>query len=272
MIKESKRNRRVKVDTDSTKSKQKKAGKKFDTKGETKEVAQDIGNRKKFHDQDLVSIAPKNERQEEFFYCYYSNTPIILLDGYPGVGKSFLATYVALRDIFDTSTPYEKLVIVRSAVESGTSIGFLPGTEEEKMEPFEAPYKAITSEVMSNFKNPYDHLKSLGYLDFMLTIHARGINLDNSIILIEEAQCMDYDELKTIITRTGVNSRVIITGDENQDDLKRKRRKSGMSRLKDVFVNMKQDSVGVINFKKEDIVRSGLVKEFIIADFETEET
>lgn len=266
-MKETKENRRKKVDDGSNRTTRK--YKKFNTEGEKDSVAKDLGNRKKFHDQDLISIKPKNETQKDFFYSYYSQTPIILLDGYPGVGKSFLATYLALRDIFDESTPYEKLIIVRSAVESGTSIGFLKGDLKEKMEPFEAPYKDITSEIMTNFKNPYEHLKSLGYLEFMLTIHARGINLNNSIILIEESQCMDYEELKTIITRTGINSRVIITGDENQDDLKRKRRESGLSKLKKVFMNMRQESVSVINFKKQDIVRSGIVKDFIIADFET---
>ena len=266
-MKETKKNRRKKID-DKVKNPSKN-NKKFDTKGESDEVSQNLGNRKKFHNHDLISVKPKNERQKEFFCSYFSQTPIILLDGYPGVGKSFLATYLALTDIFDDSTAYEKLLIVRSAVESGSSIGFLKGNLEEKMEPFEAPYKDMTSEIMTNFKSPYDHLKSLGYLQFMLTIHARGINLNNSIILIEEAQCMDYDELKTIITRAGVNSRIIITGDENQNDLKRKRRESGLSHLKNVFMNMRQESVSIINFKKEDIVRSGIVKEFIIADFET---
>ena len=238
----------------------------LDTKNETDEASAKIA-KKRFNPHDLASVSLKNLNQERFVQLYYDDTPLLLATGWPGTAKSFLSIYCALSEVFDDSTPYDKLIIVRSAVET-RSVGFLPGTLEEKSFYFESPYRALFSEIMPQFKEGYDHCKSLGYVEFMLTTHIRGLSLHNCIVLVEEAQNMDIGELRSVLTRAGLNTRILINGDSFQDDLQRKREKSGLGDLKRIFEKMPASYFGHIHYDKEDIVRSGLVKEFVIADFE----
>lgn len=245
----------------------KRAKRPLDTCNESMDVALDLGKRKKFTTKDLANVVPLNLTQEHFIEMYQENTPIITATGYPGTAKSFLSVYCALCDIFDNTCAYDKLIIVRSAVET-RSVGFLKGSLEEKTEPFEAPYRELLSEMMPKFNDAYTHAKNLGYVEFMLTTHIRGLNIRNAVILIEEAQNMDIDELRSIITRAGEDSRILITGDALQDDLKRKREKSGLVQLKSILERMPDAYHDGVEYSKEDIVRSGLVKEFVIADFE----
>lgn len=268
MVASSKRKRRVKKRKDMRKEDGTiKAKRKFDTIAENLDVMQDIGKRKRFSPEDLANIKPLNETQKRFIELYFQDIPIIMATGWPGTSKSFLSIYCALNEVFDNSSPYDKLIIVRSAVET-RSVGYLKGSLEDKAEPFELPYKAIFSEIMPRFNDAYYHAKNLGYVDFMLTTHIRGINIKNSVILIEEAQNMDIDELRSVITRTGEESRILITGDVLQDDLKRKKEKSGLEQLKRILLRMPREYYACVEYSKNDIVRSGIVKEFVIADFE----
>lgn len=141
-------------------------------------------------------------------------------------------------------------------------------TLDEKQQPYEAPYQAITKEIIK-YNDPYPNLKSLGYVEFVMCTHLRGITFDNAIIIIEECQNYDYEMLYTCISRAGTNSRIILTGDVRQDDLISKRKKSGLPHLLNVFRNMPYRSTVEIEFKAEDVVRSGIVRDFVIADFET---
>lgn len=242
---------------------------KFDTKSEDVLAQQQIGVRKRFHPQDMVSFSAKNDRQKEFFQKWYEGIEIISLLGAPGVGKSVLAMYAALDGVFRSDTPYEKVVIIRSIVGCGEEVGFLKGSLEEKLEPYEAPYKSLTKELMK-FNDPYPMLKQLGYIDFVPTTFLRGQTFDNAIIVVEECQNYDYQTLYTAITRCGINSRVILTGDSKQNDLASKRKISGLERLNKVFLNMPYGSTHTINFTVNDVVRSGIVADFVIADYETE--
>ena len=238
---------------------------KFDTSGENDhEKIRSIGNRKKFHPHDLISISPLTENQKEFFYAYNSNVPMILQSGCAGTGKTFLALYSALHQVFDPSTPYEKVCIFRSAVDS-RKIGFLPGSEDDKGSAYETPYQQIAADVMK-FNNPYPMLKSLGYLEFHLTSHKRGTTFDNTIFLLDEIQNFDSGELMTILTRCGENSRIILCGDSKQNDLERYREKSSFGYLQKLINNMPYDSTAIIKYTVDDVVRSGLVKDILIAD------
>lgn len=227
----------------------------------------EIGVRKRFTPKDLKPFTPKTEKQAQFLKAFYSQTPIILQVGSAGTGKSMVALYAALSEVFDDATPYERVVIVRSAVET-RAIGFLPGTFEEKMIPYERPFIDIIENLISysDAKKTYNNLKSLGYLEFMLTTHIRGLTFDNCIYLIEEAQNMDQQEMLSVLTRAGNNTKIVLCGDSKQDDLFRQKFKSGFMYLKQLINHMDEKYVETIVYDIDDIVRSGLVKEILIAD------
>ena len=241
---------------------------KFDTQGESEEVARDLGNRKRFHPRDLRPLQPMNDNQEKYLDALYSEIPIVMGLGFAGTGKSYLALHSALHQVFDDSTPYEKVYIVRNIVESGQAMGFLPGEISQKIEPYEAPYKSMTKEMMQ-FNSPYDHLKALDYVEFMPPNFIRGTTLEG-IIILEEAQNMDYGTIRDIISRAGPHTKVVVNGDVRQDDLARLRKQSGLSQLIKVTNQMPYGSVCKVDFQLEDIVRSGLVRDFLIADYDYE--
>ncbi len=242
---------------------------KFDTRNESSAVVREIGNRKRFHPKDLCNLQPYPGNQEHFFDLYRAGKPIISMVGPAGTGKSFLALYAALGDVFDDSTEYDKVIIIRSAVETRKQ-GFIPGDQDEKNAPYETPYIGAASKMIPAYNDAYAHLKSLGYLEFHTTGYLRGDTFDRSIILVDEIQNMDYDELATVITRCGEHSRIMLMGDHKQCDLGRFRQESGFDKLQRVFRNMDESMIGMVVFELEDIVRSGLVREFLIADYKTE--
>lgn len=242
---------------------------KFDTRNESDSVVHDLGNRKKFHPKDLCNISPETPTQETFFDTYYSGTPLISMTGPAGTGKSFLALYAALSEVFDESSPYDKVIVIRSAVETRKQ-GFVPGDQEEKNAMFEAPYEQIVKKLLPAFNDGYKHLKALGYLEFDTTGYLRGQTFDRAIILFDECQNADYEEVSTVVTRCGEYSRLVLLGDYKQGDLQRFKQQTGFDRLHRVLNNMDGYMVGFVKFELGDIVRSGIVKEFLIADYHTD--
>lgn len=241
-----------------------KAKRTLDTQNESSEVVRELGNRKKFHVHDLCSLQPKTLNQERFLRHFYEGTPLMAALGCAGTGKSFLSLYCALSLVLDESTPYDKVVIVRSAVQ-GRDQGFIKGSVDEKMEPYEAPYAGIIQDIMPKYKEGYNHLKSLGYLEFHSTSFLRSTTFHRSIIIFSECQNEDLSALLTVATRGDENSRVIFEGDQNQSDMHRKREKSGLSEFEKIMDNMPPHMVAKIIFEEDDIVRSGLAKEIIKA-------
>lgn len=248
-----------------------KKAKKFDTSKESNVIQCELGNRKKFHEHDLCTLQPKSVRQEKFLRLFYDNIPLLVASGSAGTGKSFLALYCALSEVFREDTPQEKIILVRSAVQT-RDIGYLPGEatgSDSKSAPFEQIYHPMCHTLMPKYKDAYNHLKTLGYLEFHLTSFLRGATFDRAIVVVDEAACMNYHELKTITERLGHNSRLIVCGDVTQDDLHSKGKKndqSGMGEYLDVVERMPSGMVGVVEYTVDDIVRSGLVKQFLIAD------
>jgi len=163
-----------------------------------------------------------------------------------------------------TKHEYEKIVIIRSAVQTREQ-GFMPGSPEEKAAVFEAPYQDITSDLFGR-KDAYKIMKQKGMIEFMTSSFVRGLTFDNAVILVDECQSMTYHELDTIITRVGESSRIIFCGDTAQDDLATNRNRADISGLGD-FINVLSSipSFQTIKFTVDDIVRSGLVREYIIA-------
>lgn len=207
---------------------------------------------------DMYTISPLNDRQRAFFDMWASK-PLFLLHGCAGTGKSFIALYRALETVLDRDNSYSKVVVVRSAVPS-RDIGALPGDLEEKGMVYELPYSQMACDLFDR-GDAYTRLKEQKHLVFVLSSYIRGITLDDSIIIVDEIQNMNYQELHTVITRVGENSKIVLCGDLKQNDINGK---SGLDKFIKVLDNM--PSCFHIEFTIDDIVRSGLVKEFLIAE------
>jgi len=224
-----------------------------------------IHNKLKVRLDDMNVIEPLTDNQRRVFELY-QNSNIMLLHGVAGTGKTFIALYHALEEVLDKSNPFEKVVIVRSAV-SSRDIGHLPGDEKEKTEVYTEPYVGICQDLFNRY-DAYQRLVEQGAIQFLVTSFVRGITLDNSIILVDECQNMTDMELNSIITRVGDRSKIIFCGDFRQTDLYRKTDMSGLKKFM-VIADM-MPSFKTIEFGVEDIVRSSLVKEYILARLEYE--
>lgn len=213
----------------------------------------------------LKDIGPITDNQITTFRAY-DRGDNLFLHGCAGTGKTFISMYLALKEIETGRTRRHKLVIIRTA-QASKDIGFLPGTEKQKLEVYEAAYKAICSELY-NRDDAYEILKQKGIIEFHGTSFLRGTTIDDAIILIDECQNQRYVELRTVLTRTGDKSRVILCGDTKQDDLTSERYKesSGLSNMMRVFSRM--NDMTAVQFEIDDIVRSGFVRDFIIAENE----
>jgi phosphate starvation-inducible protein PhoH len=213
----------------------------------------------------LRKINPLTDNQRQTFGAY-NNDKHLLLIGTAGTGKSFLSIYLGMQDIMDQRS-HEKMVIIRSVVPT-RDMGFLPGSNKEKSKVYEAPYYAIFSELFGR-GDAYEYLKNKGIVEFMTTSFVRGITLNDCIIIVDEFQNMTASELHSVFTRIGRNCRVVFAGDIKQNDFSGKREESG---FRDFFkVIDKMRDFGIIEFTRDDIVRSDLVKSYIIAREELED-
>ena len=207
----------------------------------------------------LTQIKPKTINQQKIFDAY-DDDKHLFIHGLPGTGKTFIGSYLALDSILNEEE-YDKLIIVRSTVPSRKQ-GFLPGNEDDKNEVYEIPHIAVVNEL---FRKPdaYKMLKMRDKVKFLSTSYLRGMTLDNCVILIDEVQNMTFMEIHTIITRAGENCRIIICGDEFQNDLENQNEDSCIDKLHRIMDNMK--SFKKIEMGINDICRNSLVKEWIIA-------
>lgn len=221
---------------------------------------------------DLESFPNPTFPQKQYIDSHYRDTPVILQLGSAGTGKTAIAMYCSLMDVFDNSTPFDKIVIFRSAVQ-GRDIGFLPGDQGEKNESYEGPYESLCDELMKYKTNNYDNLKASGYIEFKNTSFERGNTYNDTIMIVDECQNMTYGELSTLMTRVGVRSKIIFCGDlkGKQNDLHKRGDKSGIDYLLKVVEKMSSSSYDVVTYTPHDIVRSGIVKEFLIAESELED-
>jgi len=219
-----------------------------------------LSNKLKIRLDDMITIKPLTDNQRGFFEGY-DNSQIMLLHGVAGTGKTYIALYHALEEVLDKSSSYNKVVIVRSAVPS-RDIGHLPGDEKEKTEVYTEPYIEICADL---FERPdaYQRLTEQKSLQFLITSFVRGITLNNSIIIVDECQNMTDMELNSIITRIGDRSKVIFCGDFRQTDLYKKTDMSGLKKFMTIADMM--PSFRTFEFGVDDIVRSEIVKEYIIA-------
>lgn len=223
---------------------------------------QPVSNGLKIKLDHMQTFEALTENQQKFFDAYKQGDYFIGLYGSPGVGKTFLALYRGLEEVLDRTNPFKQVVVVRSAVQTRDQ-GFVPGTLDEKMEIYETPYKEICETL---FKRPdaWDRLKEQGYARFISTTAIRGISIDDAIIVVDESQSMTFHELSSVISRVGHRSKIIFIGDLKQNDLlKSKYDVSGLKEFLQVAGSMKEYTQ--ISFTPDDIVRSSLVKSWIVA-------
>jgi phosphate starvation-inducible protein PhoH len=211
----------------------------------------------------LNSIAPKTQNQNIAFKSYY-NDKTLFLHGLPGTGKTFIALYLALKSVLEDKKQ-RRVVIVRSAVPT-RDIGFMPGSASEKMKHYEAPYQNLCTELFGR-GDAYEILKQKKIIEFLPTSFIRGLTIDDAVIIVDEAQNMSFPEIRSVITRVGQNSRLIISGDKEQDDLTSERFKeeSGIQKLMKIMKRI--DEVSFVEFGVDDILRSDFIKKFIMAEY-----
>lgn len=225
-------------------------------------------NRLKLRIDDLHTFHPLTENQKKFFDAYKIGDYFIALHGVAGTGKTFCAMYKALEEVLDKGNPFSKIIVVRSAVQS-RDIGHLPGDVHEKMEIFQQPYVQIC-ETLFDRKDAWSRLEEQHHVQFISTSFIRGMSFDDAIIIVDEMQNLTYEEIDTVMTRVGYRSKIIWCGDYRQTDLnKKKNDMSGILKFFDIAQHM--SAFTRIEFTPDDIVRSSLVKDYILAKLKYED-
>ena len=227
--------------------------------------AKQLKRKKPINTDAMVDIKPLTKNQEWFFEAYENGNNIFAY-GAAGTGKTFVALYLALRDVLNEITPYEKVYVVRSLV-STREIGFLPGDHEDKAHLYQIPYQNMVKYMFKMPDDPafemlYDNLKAQETISFWSTSFLRGTTLDNAIVLVDECQNLNFHELDSIMTRVGNDSKIIFAGDIAQTDLVKTNEKNGILDFMKILEIM--DEFANIEFDVNDIVRSGLIRNYII--------
>jgi phosphate starvation-inducible protein PhoH len=208
-----------------------------------------------------LRIVPAKTPNQQLVYDFFENENNIILHGLAGTGKTFISLYLALNELFKPKSYKDKVVVVRSVVPT-REMGFLPGSEKEKMKTYEIPYQAMCIDLFGR-GDAYEILKTKKQIEFMSTSFLRGTTLDDCIIIVDEAQNLTFHELDSIITRVGVNSQILFCGDCSQTDLDKPWDQSGLNSFMAILDNV--NNFEKVEFSYDDIVRSGLVRDYLIA-------
>ena len=232
-----------------------------------KMTAKQMRRKKPINEDYLLKVEPLTENQTVMFDAYEAGKNLFAY-GCAGTGKTFVALYLALKDVLNEYTPYEKVYLVRSLVAT-REIGFLPGTHEDKASLYQIPYKNMVKYMFempddNSFEMLYENLKAQETVSFWSTSFLRGTTLDNSIVIIDECQNLNFHELDSIITRCGQDTKIIFCGDARQSDLQKSNERTGIIDFMKIVQSMEED-FQMVEFGIEDIVRSGLVKNYLIA-------
>lgn len=207
----------------------------------------------------MQSFEPITKNQEIAVEAWKEGDHLVLA-GTAGTGKTYLGLSLALESLLKDDSTYNQVVIIRSVVPTRDQ-GFLPGSQKEKEEAYALPYKQLCAEL---FGDPaaYTKMISAKQLHFESTSFIRGQTFNNSVILVDEMQNLNFHELDSVITRVGKNCRIIFAGDYKQSDFKREDERNGLLKFLHIIEHM--NNFTVVNYGWEDIVRSGLVRDYIM--------
>jgi len=222
--------------------------------------------RKPINSDMLVNIEPLTPAQEKVFE-HWNNDKNLFMYGAAGTGKTFVALYLALKEVLKEDSPFDKVYLVRSLVAT-REIGFLPGDHEDKSSLYQIPYKNMVKYMFempddNSFEMLYGNLKAQETVSFWSTSFLRGTTLDRAIVIVDECQNLNFHELDSIITRVGEDTKIIFCGDVQQSDLVKANEKNGVLDFMSILRIM--DEFGMVEFGVEDIVRSGLIRSYLIS-------
>jgi len=210
----------------------------------------------------IINRNPKqkflSESQKEY-YNILKESEITICTGPAGVGKSYIAMKAAVELLMDHNNSYEKIIIVRPAVEAEEKLGALPGNLEEKLDPYIFPSYYLLNKIIG--KEAREKLKENDIIEVFALAYMRGMNIDNSILIFEEAQNSTPSQMKLLLTRIGFNSKFFISGDIEQTDRYRDKTQSGLYDARERFEDL--EKVGIYNFKSEDIIRNPLITKLL---------
>jgi len=228
-------------------------------------TAKQMKRKKPLSSEYLVDIDPLTENQKRLFESYKEGKHLVAY-GCAGTGKTFITLYNALQDVLDERTPYERIYLVRSLVAT-REIGFLPGSHEDKSALYQIPYKNMVKYMFemptdADFEMLYGNLNAQETISFWSTSFVRGTTFDDAILIVDECQNLNFHELDSIITRVGDNSKIMFCGDATQTDLTKSYERNGILDFMKIIEQM--ESFNIVEFDTEDIVRSGLVKEYLV--------
>ena len=231
-------------------------------------TAKQMKRKKPYNSEMMVDVQPITANQKIAFKAYEDNKNLFLY-GAAGTGKTFITLYMALKQVLNPLTPYNKVVLVRSLV-STREIGFLPGDHEDKSALYQIPYKNMVKYMFelptdNEFEMLWGNLKAQESVTFWSTSFIRGTTLDNSIVIIDESQNLNFHELDSIITRVGEDTKIMFCGDVAQTDLIKTNEKNGILDFQKIITRMPE--FDLIEFGMDDIVRSGLVKQYQITKY-----
>ena len=229
-------------------------------------TAKQMKRKKPLNSEYLVDITPITDNQKKLFDSYDEGKHIIAY-GAAGTGKTFITLYNALKDVLSENTPYDKIYIVRSLVAT-REIGFLPGDHEDKSSYYQIPYKNMVKYMFqmptdADFEMLYGNLKQQDTIKFWSTSFIRGTTIDQAIVLVDESQNLNFHELDSIITRVGEDAKIMFCGDASQTDLQKTNEKNGILDFMKIIEQMPEE-FAMIEFNVNDIVRSGLVREYLV--------
>ena len=224
-----------------------------------------MANKKDITFSQLTTIKPVTDSQKNVFESWKKDKNQFLF-GCAGTGKTFISLYLALKQVLNPETPFDRVIVVRSLIPT-REIGFLPGDEEDKAALYQVPYSNMMQFMFEQpneqaFSMLYERLKQQGSFYFLSTSFLRGLTFDNSIIIVDECQNLNFHELDTIITRVGQNSKIFFCGDFGQSDLTKLNEKNGLMDFLQILQNM--DEFNCTEFNIGDIVRSGFVRSYLI--------
>jgi phosphate starvation-inducible protein PhoH and related proteins len=215
---------------------------------------------------ELISTIIKRPTKEKFlsesqrvYYNKLTSSEITICSGPAGVGKSYIAMKAAIDLLADPSSPYEKIIIVRPAVEAEEKLGSLPGNVEEKLDPYIFPSYYLLNKIIG--KDSREKLKDIEAIEVFALAYMRGMNIDNSILIFEEAQNATPNQMKLLLTRIGFNSKFFISGDLEQTDRYKDKTHSGLWDAISKFDNF--DGIGTHVFSQTDVVRNPLITKIL---------